>query len=121
GSSTRQGYLMPVASGSTNGGYYGCNCAGRNSHFGTGTSGYRPSTGYGSGSTRQPGTTNGNYNQGNFGASQSTRNGSSNSYNSNRSGSYNSNRSSGGYSGGSRSGGYSGGGRSGGGGGHRSR
>ncbi len=121
GTSTRPGYRPPAAAGSTNGGYYGGNGAGRNSHFGTGTSGYRPSTGYGSGSTRQPGTTNGNYNQGNFGASQSTRNGSSNSYNSNRSGSYNSNRSSGGYSGGSRSGGYSGGGRSGGGGGHRSR
>ncbi len=120
GSSTRPGYRPPAAAGSTNGGYYGGTGSGRNSHFGTGSSGYRPSTGHGSGSTRQPGATNGNYNRGNFGASQSTRNGSSNSYNSNRSGSYNSNRSSGGYSGGSRSGGYSGGGRSGGGG-HRSR
>lgn len=132
GSSSRPGYRPPSSgsqAGTPNGGYYGGSASGRNSHFGTtGTPGYRPATGNNSGSghngySRPAGTSNGYHNNGNFGASQSTRNGSYNNnsnYNSNRSGNYNSNRSSGGFSGGSRSGGYSGGGRSGGGG-HRSR
>lgn len=123
GSSSRPGYRPPASVGGTSGGYYGGSSSGRNSHFGTGSSGSRPTGGYGtgnSGSARPSGNRNGHYNQGNFGSSQSTRNGSYN--NSNRSGSFNSNRSSGSHSGGGRSGGYSGGGgRSGGGGGHRSR
>lgn len=131
GSSARPGYRPPSTGGtipSGNGGYYGGSSSGRNSHFGTGSNaGYRPSGGSATGSgqnshARPAGTSNSNRN-GNFGASQSTRNGSYNNsnYNSNRSGSYNSNRSSGGFSGGGRSGGYSGGGGRSGGGGHRSR
>lgn len=131
GTSGRPGYRPPSYGSSTgvaNGGYHGGSASGRNSHFGTsGTPAYRPSTGNSSGAghngySRPAGTSNGTRNNGNFGASQSTRNGSYNNsnYNSNRSGSYNSNRSSGGFSGGGRSGGHSGGGRSGGGG-HRSR
>lgn len=123
GSSSRPGYRPPA---SANGGYYGGSSTGRNSHFGTGSAGYRPSGGYrtgNSGATRPSGNQGTNYNRNNFGSSQSTRNGSFNNNNSNRSGSYSPSRSSGGFSGGGRSGGYSGGGRSGGGGGggHRSR
>lgn len=122
GSSVRPGYRPPA---SANGGYYGGSSSGRNSHFGTSQTGYRPTggTGYGSGNsgaTRPAGTANSSSSRGNFGASQSTRNGSYNS-GSSRSGSYNSGRSSGSYSGGGRSGGHSSGGGRSGGGGHRSR